>query len=138
MNQAIFNQKSIKHISSPEQLGDYLHVTTPTVWIVLAAVILLVTSLFVWSSVTAMESYAAGTAEVRNGVLTLTFADEEKAENVKAGMNVQIGDYRAPVLTVGQSEDGTVFAAANVELPDGAYEAKVGYRSTQIIEMLFN
>ena len=37
----IFRQKSLDQISSPEQLHDYLHVTNPTVWLALAAVILL-------------------------------------------------------------------------------------------------
>ena len=31
----------MESLTSPEQLTDYLHVTTPTVWIVMAAIILL-------------------------------------------------------------------------------------------------
>ena len=138
MGKPIFNQKSIDRISSPEQLGDFLQVTTPAIWSVLAAVLLLLGSLLVWSSVTTVESYAAGTAEVRDSVLTLTFDDAKKAENVQVGMNVKTGDYETPVLSVGQNGDGTLFAVAKADLPDGAYEARVGYRSTQIIKMLFN
>ena len=138
MSQPLFSRKSIDRISSPEQLGDYLHVTTPSIWIVLIAVLLLLGSLLIWSAVTAVESYAAGTAEVQGGVLTLTFDDGEKAENVEVGMNVKIGEYQTPVLSVGQDGDGKVFAVAETNLTDGAYEAKVGYRSTRIIQMLFN
>ena len=138
MSQPLFSRKSIDRISSPEQLGDYLHVTAPSIWIVLLAVLLLLASLLVWSAVTAVESYAAGTAEVQSGVLTLTFDDGEKAENVEVGMNVKIGEYQTPVLSVGQDGVGNVFAVAETNLTDGAYEAKVGYRSTRIIQMLFN
>ena len=138
MGKPIFNQKSIDRISTPEQLGDFLQVTTPAIWSVLAVVLLLLGSLLVWSSVTTVESYAAGTAEVRDSVLTLTFDDAAKAENVQVGMNVKTGDYETPVLSVGRNGDGTLFAVAKADLPNGAYEAKVGYRSTQIIEMLFN
>ena len=134
----VFNQKSIDRISSPEQLGDYLHVTAPAVWIVLLAVLLLLTSLLAWSAVTAVESYAVGTAEVQGGVLTLTFDEAQKAENVEVGMNVTIGEYAVPVLSVGQDEDGTIFAVAETNLTDGVYDARVGYRSTRIIEMLFH
>ena len=134
----IFRKKSIDRVSSPEQLNDYLHVTSPAVWIVLTAAILLLAGLFVWSSVTAVESYATGSAEVRDGVLTLTFDDAEKAENVEVGMNVRVGDVVAPVVSVGHNEDGDLLAVANVNLPDGSYDARVGYRSTQIINMLFN
>ena len=138
MEQPLFRKESINRISSPEQLGDYLHVTTPSIWIVLLAVLLLLGSLLAWSVVTAVESYAAGTAEVQSGVLTLTFHDGEKAENVEVGMNVKIGEYYTPVLSVGQDLDGNVFAVAETNLTDGAYEAKVGYRSTRIMQMLFN
>ena len=138
MEQPLFRKESAERVSSPEQLSDYLHVTSPAIWIVLAAVILLLASLFVWSGVTAVESYAAGTAEVRGGVLTLTFDDAEKAANVEVGMNVSVGELVTPVLSVGTDEDGRLLAVADAKLPDGFYEARIGYRSTQIIDMLFN
>ena len=138
MEQELFRKESVERVSSPEQLSDYLHVTSPTVWVVLAAVILLLASLFVWSSVTALESYAAGRAEVRGGVLTLSFDDAEQAENVQVGMNVKVGDMVTPVLSIGRDEDGRLLAVADAALPDGSYDARVGYRSTQIINMLFN
>ena len=138
MEQPLFRKESVERVSSPEQLGDYLRVTSPAVWVVLAAVVLLLASLFVWSSVTAVESFATGRAEVRGGVLTLTFDDAERAGNVEVGMNVKVGDLVTPVLSVGTDEDGGLLAVANVNLPDGSYDARVGYRSTQIIDILFN
>lgn len=138
MEQPLFRKESVERVSSPEQLSDYLHVTSPAIWVVLAAVILLLASLFVWSSVTAVESYATGTAEVRGGVLTLTFDDAERADNVEVGMNVKVGDLVTPVRSVGTDGDGRLLAVADANLPDGSYEARVGYRSTQIIDILFN
>ncbi len=138
MEQSIYRKESLERVSSPEQLNDYLHVTSPAIWIVLAAVILLIGGLFVWSSVTAVESYAGGIAEVRGGVLTLTFDDAEKAANVEVGMDVKVGDLAAPVRSVGQAEDGACIAVAEIALPDGVYEARVAYKHTQIIDLLFN
>ena len=138
MEQPVFRKESIERVSSPEQLSDYLHVTSPAIWVVLSAVILLLASLFVWSGVTAVESYAAGTAEVRGGVLTLRFDDADKAANVTEGMDVKVGGIVTPVLSTGQGEDGKLLAVAEANLPDGRYEARVGYKNTQIIEMLFN
>ena len=40
--QSIFREKSIERIESPEKLNDYLRVTSPAVWIVLAAMIQLI------------------------------------------------------------------------------------------------
>lgn len=138
MEQPLFKKENVERVSSPEQLSDYLHVTSPSIWVVLAAVILLLASLFVWSSVTAVESFAVGKAEVHGGVLTLRFDDKEKASFVEAGMNAKVGDLVMPVLSVGSDEDGNPIAIAKTDLPDGSYAASVGYRSTQIIDMLFN
>ena len=138
MEQPFFRKESMERDSSPEVLRDCLHVTSPAIWTVLAAVILLLASLFVWSSVASVESYAAGEAEVRGGILTLHFDDAEKASHVDVGMNVKVGDLVAPVLSVGSDTQGNVIAVANADLPDGSYEAKVGYKTTQIIELLLN
>ena len=138
MEKSLFRKESLQRVSSPEQLNEYLHVTTPANRIVLCAIILLIVSLLVWSSVTAVESYAAGNALVKDGVLTLTFDDAAKAESVAVGMNVRVGDTVAPVTSIGQDEEGNAFAVAQTQLPDGSYEARVGYKSTKIIELLFN
>ena len=138
MAQPIFRQKSIERFSSPEQMNDYLHVTTPAVWAVLVAVIGLLVGLLVWSSATAVQSYAEGRAEARDGVLTVTFAEDAGAKNVAPGMNVTVGDLVTPILSLGRDEEGKIIAVANAEIPDGSYDVKVGYRQTQIIQMLFN
>ena len=138
MEQSLFRKESLKRVSSPEQLSEYLHVTSPTSWVVFGVAVLLIVSLLIWSSVTAVESYAAGNAEVQDGVLTLTFDDAKKAENIEVGMNVRVGDTMMPVMSIGQDSDGNVFAVADTNLPDGTYEARVGYKSTQIIELFFN
>ena len=138
MKQPLFRQKSVDRIVSPEQLEDYLHVTSPAVWIVLCAVIALLAGLLVWSSVTAVESYASGTAEARDGVLTITFDDELQEKNIAPGMNVTVGGLVTPVVSVGRDADGRLIAVASADVPDGEYGVKVGYKRTQIIRMLFN
>ena len=45
----IFRQKSLKRVSSPEELNDYIRVTSPSVWIVLAALVLLLAGMLAWS-----------------------------------------------------------------------------------------
>ena len=47
MDETIFRKKNIDRISSPEALNDYLRVTTPMVWLILAAVILLLVGFLV-------------------------------------------------------------------------------------------
>ena len=138
MEQSIFRKESLRRVSSPEQLSDYLHITTPSSWAILGAVILIVAGMLVWLSVTSVESYAAGKAEARGGMLTLTFDDAEKAENVEVGMNIMVGDKLMPVMSVGQDSDGRVFAVTDTKLPNGSYEGRVEYNSIQLIKLLFN
>ena len=45
---SIFRQKSIDKISSPEKLDDYIRVTTPGVWITLAAIVVLLVGVIIW------------------------------------------------------------------------------------------
>ena len=48
MDNSIFRQKSIDKVSSPEKLDDYIRVTTPSVWITLIAILLLLVGALVW------------------------------------------------------------------------------------------
>ena len=45
----IFRKKSIERISNPEALNDYIRVTTPSVWIVLIALVILLAGMLAWS-----------------------------------------------------------------------------------------
>ena len=46
---SIFRKKSLEWVSSPEQLNDYIKVTTPSVWIILAATLILIIGALVWA-----------------------------------------------------------------------------------------
>ena len=48
MGKQIFREKSMKRISSPEQVDDYLRVTGTGAWIIIAAVCLLAVAVFLW------------------------------------------------------------------------------------------
>lgn len=131
-------QPIMNRISSPEQLNDYLRVTNPRIWMLLAAVILIVTGLLLWSSFATVESYVTGTARASGGDLVVTFDDPAKAANVKAGMEMTVGGDTCQVLAVGTDGDGNVIATAQETIPDGTYHVRVGYNTTQVISMLFN
>ena len=45
----LFREKSLERISSPEKLDDYIKVTTPSVWLVLAATVTVLIGIIVWS-----------------------------------------------------------------------------------------
>ena len=55
----IFREKSIERVSSPEELNDYIRVTSPSVWLVLAALIILLAGMLVWSIFGTVEAHTA-------------------------------------------------------------------------------
>ncbi len=48
MNNSIFRKKSLDRVTSPEELNDYMRVTSPGVWLIMAAAILLLTGMLIW------------------------------------------------------------------------------------------
>ena len=137
MDESIFRKKSVERITSPESLGDYLKVTSPTVWLILTAIILLLVGMIIWSSVASLDSFAAGTARVENGTMQIRFEDDQIARNVESGMSVAVGENRSRITSVGMDEEG-LFANAVTDLADGVYSVKVIFKQTQVINLLFN
>ena len=138
MDESIFRKKSIDRISSPEALNDYLRVTTPTVWLILAAIILLLVGFLTWSTVANIDSFATGTAQVESGAMTIRFDDEQIAQKVQSGMTVVVGETESRISGVGTDENGSLFAVAPTTLADGSYPVKVVFRRTQVLSLLFN
>lgn len=56
MNKSIFRKKSLERISSPEEIDDYMKVTSPSMWLVLGAILLLLAALIFWSITARIES----------------------------------------------------------------------------------
>ena len=52
---SVYRKKSLEQINSPEQLDDYIRVTTPSVWIVLLALVVLLVGILAWSILGTIE-----------------------------------------------------------------------------------
>ena len=138
MDESIFRKKSLDKISSPESLGDYLHVTSPSVWLILAAIILLLAGVLAWSSFANIDSFASGSAQVEDGSMQIYFDNEQIARKVAVGMTVKVGETESRIESVGTDAEGHLFASAASTLPDGTYSARVVYRQTKILSLLFD
>ena len=67
----LFRQKNLDRISSPEQLRDYIHVTTPGVWIVLLAIIILLAGVLIWGAFGSIQVHNAAGELVTISPMTL-------------------------------------------------------------------
>ena len=54
----IFREKSLMRVSSPEALNDYIRVTTPSVWFVLIALVVLLVGMLAWSIFGTVKTHA--------------------------------------------------------------------------------
>ena len=50
-----FRKESLERINSPEELKDYIRVTTPSVWLVLLATAILLAGMLAWSVLGTVE-----------------------------------------------------------------------------------
>ncbi|MDO4479313.1 MAG: hypothetical protein Q4B73_09840 [Lachnospiraceae bacterium] len=56
MNKKVFREKSLNQMASPDDLDNYLKVVPPGLWLILIAVILLLTAALLWGSVAKIEA----------------------------------------------------------------------------------
>ena len=131
--ETIFRQKTIDRISSPEQMTDYLRVTNPGIWAVLAAVLLLLAGLAAWASVGTLETARPAKIVVtEHTALIVASGGAEAAE----GMPLRIAGQEFTVSSAGVDEYGRVFGIAEVTLPDGIYEGEIVTERTRPIDFL--
>ena len=142
MEKQVFRKKSVERISSPEQLRDYMRVTTPGTWMVLTAVILLLAGLIVSSALVNVESTIPGQAVVdEDGMLMQIELPLSQKSLVSPGMVVRVSDREAKVDMVFQAEDALQVLAEMPEdgekLAPGTYDARIVTETVTPISFLF-
>ena len=143
MENQIFRQKSVERISSPEQLQDYMRVTTPGVWMVLVAVILLLAGLIVSSALVSVESTIQEQAVVEeDGMMLDIMLPLSQKSLVEPGMLVRVADREAKIDLVFQAEDEVEVIATlpedSAKLAAGTYDVEIVTETVRPISFLFS
>ena len=136
MNENLFRKKAIEKISSPDQLTDYLRVTNPSVWIVLAAIAVFLAGLISWACVGDLETVLDAKAVVNDTNASVVCLTDE-ATAVEAGMTVRIASDEYIIARVDTDEYGRAIAYTQADIPDGSYNAKIILETIHPIEFLF-
>ena len=114
-----------------------MRVTSPGIWMVLTAVIVLLAGLLVCASIGKVETKYPVKAEVQKGSATVLLeADAEYT--VKEGMVLRIGTSDNGIKYVRRLGDGETVVSADVSLPDGTYDAQIVTESITPISFLIN
>ncbi|MDR2053632.1 MAG: hypothetical protein LBP80_09475 [Treponema sp.] len=119
MAEPLFRKESLAQVSSPEQLFDYIKAANPSIWIVLGAVFVLVSSLLVWAAAAAIPVMVSSPAifDGEKGEY-LCFLPVEQGAKLKTGMGARIGEFPGRVSAVSEIPLSRKEAA---ELLPGAY-----------------
>ena len=154
---SIFRKQSMDSINSPEQLSDYIASAKPSVWLMLAAVLLLLIGAGVWCIFGRLETTITTGAYCSDGVLTVYIPEDtvtlpEPGAAVKVeGRSFTISQIsRTPALVDGTDDPYTIHisslaegdfayrASAPADLSDGAYKAVITVDSISPISFLTN
>ena len=132
-NKSVFRQETLDRISSPEQLNDYLHVTSPGIWAILTAVIVFMAGVFVWSCTGTLETKSPASMIVKDHVAEIVVKDDSVLEK---GMLIREASQEFYIASVEEDEYGRKIGIAEVSLPDGKYETEVVTDTTRPVEFL--
>lgn len=152
----LFREKSLEAVESPEALNDYLRVTSPGVWLVMAAVIVLLIGAVLWGIFGRIDTKAELAVSSQDGK-AVCYVPYEAVEQVMRRGSVEI-DGKAYALDTGADAtvtivteemnpfvrvlgnlsvgDVTVEVPLNDSLEDGVYKGTVITESLQPISLL--
>lgn len=158
MSSMIFREKSLKKIASPEQMNDYIRVSSPSVWMVLTAVIVLLAGVCVWGMFGHLDTAVQTGGVCADGRLTVLVGEEDHdkiKENAVISVDgveyavaeitnapIRVDDQIDPYVVhlAGFTEGDWVYRLyADVpELADGVYAASVITERVRPLDFVLN
>ena len=157
MSDNIFREKSLKRISSPESLNDYVKVSNPGIWVLLIGVIVLLIGFLAWGTFGRIDSKITTVGVVNNGSL-ITYVNEEDIDMIKNSSLINIDGEEYSISSVsnapikldydftesylhiaGLTESAWVYKIfSSVPLSDGIYKINIITERIKPISLLFN
>ncbi len=158
MSNPIFRKKSIEKVTSPEQINDYIRVSNPSVWMILAAVIVLLAGVCVWGVFGRLDTAVQTGGSCTNGQLVVYISEKDYGKisektilsvdgaeyNVSeiSDTPIQLGDDTDPYLIylTGLSKGDWVYILkADVSgVRDGAYAVSVITERVRPLDFVLN
>ncbi|MCH3944166.1 MAG: hypothetical protein LKE37_11140 [Atopobiaceae bacterium] len=157
MNTSLFRKKSLDRLSSPDQLNDYIRVTNPAVWLVLAAVVLIFAMLALWMTFGEISVSATCVVIARDGTSEV-YVPASDAGHLKEGLpvemdNIEIGtitsvpdnpiqitsSFDSNAKSIGHMSTGDFYYVCTTDASfanDGVYQVKVIYNRVSPLQYL--
>ena len=158
MANEIYRKESLERMSSPDRLDTYIRVTSPGLWLLFGAIIVLLLSALAWGVFGRITVTVDGLAIADKGEVYL-YVPAAKASSVEEGMPIRIGEIQGEVDAVTdvhgtmpeisavwggdyKSDDTTtvyqLVRAYIFNLPDGVYDVSIITESIQPFSFVAN
>ena len=157
MNDQLFRKKSVERVSSPEQLNEYIRVANPGVWMVLAAIVILLAGVVVWGFIGHHDTTLSTAVVCENGEAVI-YVKEADIEKINVGMTVRVDGKEYTVSEIsrepkrvddtmseyavhasGLTEGEWVYAVSlNGDFADGVHKAEIVIESISPISFILN
>lgn len=156
MNEGLFRKKSIDKVSSPESLNDYVKVASPSVWMILVGIIILLIGICIWGVMGRLDT-KVNVGVVSKGADNICYISENDINNVKVGQIFEVSGANCEVIAIDSTpmqgkelsplmlhalnitaEDWVYKATINGNISDGEYEAYILTESISPMSFIFN
>ena len=96
---SIFNERATEKLRSPDDLDKYIRVTNPSVWVVLAACVVLLAGLLMWGVLGSVTTNVTTTGVSIEGK-AMCLLDAESAAKVHVGDVANVGGTHLTVASI--------------------------------------
>ena len=135
---SLFREKNIAAMESPESMNDYLRVTSPGIWLILAAAILILIGVILWSVLGRINT-SLGVAVVADGEECVCLVPYTSLEAIMERDTVTIDGQEYPLHTdadvetviVTEEMSPYIRVAGNLSIGDVAVAIPVGATLSQ-------
>ena len=155
-NESVFRDKAIERISSPDQLKDYVRLTDPGVWFILAAIVVILTGACIFGAVGHIDSVVPGVG-ISTDSKMVCLVKKEYGDRFGKNMKAKIDGVEHSVtlrsdtpvtvwettnsyaLYVGDMQPGEWVYELDVdgEFPDGTYDVRLVTDEISPLSFLF-
>ncbi len=143
-NNDLFRKESLDSIAAPEEMNDYIKVIGPSIWIILAAVIIFLLGIIGWGIFGRLETTNKTVAFVESGI-AVCYVDQNAVDGINRSSELRIGGEEVDINSVstipvqasgvydektlrdlGYTEFQMIYAiTADSSLPDGSYTSEL-------------
>ena len=155
-NETVFRDKSIERISSPDQLNDYVKLSDPGIWFVIAAIMVILSGACLFGLLGHIDSTIPGVGIASEGKM-ICLVKQEYADRFSNDMKAKVDGYEYPIslksnkpvtvwdtmdsysLFVGDMQPGEWVYEFDVEgaFIDGAYDVSIITEQIRPLSFLF-